>query len=205
MHCFGVNRREISCFPAGERTTEWRCKLARRKPEKDAWSFRHTFCAASRDAFTWPGSQCWLFSPHHHLMSSGGQEVCKRTELQRAELAARPIDIHQPAPQVTNKKGTLSLGGPQQHTPVYSHFLRCPSGSSHPGTVSAAGNRNSPESCCWTTGQSETLCRCGSRPSAWRGSGTEGRVGDAPSWEGALGLSLSMNLLGTHAPPRHPT
>lgn len=53
---------------------------------------------------------------------------------------------------------------------AYSHFPRCLSGSSRPGTVSAAGNSSSPGSCCWTTGPSATLCRCGSRPSAWRGS-----------------------------------
>lgn len=126
-------------------------------------------------------------------MSSRGQDVCKR------RLGQHPGSESALGSRASNKKGTLFLGAPVACA-VYSHFLRCPSGSSHPGTVSAVGNPNSPESCCWTTGRSGSLCRCGSRPSAWRGS-EAGRAGLAtpPPWR-VLWVCHSRNLLGALTP-----
>lgn len=80
-------------------------KGARERP----WSFRPAFCATSIDASTWTGNNQdhgvgTGFSSHCHLMSSWGQEVCKRRELQEAELTARATERHRSTCQLRNKK-----------------------------------------------------------------------------------------------------
>lgn len=107
-----MNRGEnITGFIAGERKAEWRYKSVRREPKSDPGpsdllSVQHLEMQAHGQATLRTLESALAFPPHHHLMSSWGQEVCNRTELQEAELAAGPTERHWSTPQVRNEKVT---------------------------------------------------------------------------------------------------
>lgn len=91
-------------------------QIHKKGTQERCWSFRHALCAASRDASTWPGhtqdqESVLAFPPYHHTMSSWGRDVCKRMELQKAELAAGPTERHWSTPQVRDEEVAACYSG----------------------------------------------------------------------------------------------
>ena len=102
-------KENITCFTASERKTEWCYKSTRREPKRDAGPLdrlcvQHLEMQAHGQVTLRTMESVLAFPPYHHTMSSWGREVCKRMELQKAELAAGPTERHWSTPQVRDEE-----------------------------------------------------------------------------------------------------
>lgn len=153
------------------------------------------------DTSTWPSASEDVGSvgafPHAIISRHAGARGSVRERGSR-RLRRQPAARGSPAGSFGEWRegGRLSLRRPPGSRHCYSHFPRCLSGSSRPGTVSAAGNPEPPESCCWTTGRSGTPRRSGSHPSASQGSeaGRTAVVSDTLSVPGGSSGSVTVHV-----------